>query len=104
MGRACSLGIASLASLGDTFSPIAFNAPETNLLWDSLLLIISLGLIGIGSGGITLPEQRFFVLLIERSFRIDRGVNEYSVPIDMHQQKIGDPVQMAGRRVGRAPS
>ena len=46
---ACSLGIASLASLGDSFSPIAFNAPETNLLWDTLLLIISLGLIGVGS-------------------------------------------------------
>ena len=45
----CSLGIASLASLGDTFSPFAFNAPETNLLWDTLLLIVSLGLIGVGS-------------------------------------------------------
>ena len=46
---ACSLGIGSLASLGDTLSPIAFSAPETSLLWDTLLLVISLGLIGVGA-------------------------------------------------------
>ena len=45
---ACSLGIGSLASLGD-LGLLEFNAPETNLLWDALLLVISLGLIGVGS-------------------------------------------------------
>jgi len=44
---ACSLGIGSLASLGAF--PFDINPPETNLLWDTLLLIISLGLIGVGS-------------------------------------------------------
>jgi hypothetical protein len=46
---ACSLGIAQLANVGEAFSPLAFNAPETSLFWDALLLIISLGLIGVGS-------------------------------------------------------
>jgi hypothetical protein len=45
---ACSLGIASIASLG-AFPLADFNAPGTNLLWDTLLLVISLGLIGVGS-------------------------------------------------------
>jgi len=45
---ACSLGILSIGSLFP-FSTSEFNAPETNLLWDTLLLIISLGLIGVGS-------------------------------------------------------
>jgi hypothetical protein len=45
---ACSLGIGSLANLG-SFPFAEFDPPETNLLWDTLLLIISLGLIGVGS-------------------------------------------------------
>jgi hypothetical protein len=45
---ACSLGIASIASLG-AFPLADFNAPGTNLLWDTLLLVISLGLIAVGS-------------------------------------------------------
>ena len=52
---ACSLGVAApLNQLGDAFGPLgvpagAISAPGTSLLWDALLLVVSLGLLAIGS-------------------------------------------------------
>jgi hypothetical protein len=43
---------------------------------------------------ITLPEQRFLVLLLKRNVRIHRRMDKYSVPIDMHQREIDNPIQM----------
>jgi hypothetical protein len=72
---ACSLGIASLGSLGGT--PLGdFNAPETNVLWDTLLLVISLGLIGIGAtigvrGPVYVGAIGLFVFLLLAGLDLD---------------------------------
>jgi hypothetical protein len=48
---ACSLGLGSAISLsfGAAGIPIDLNVPGTSLLWDILLLLVSLGLVGVGS-------------------------------------------------------
>jgi hypothetical protein len=45
---ACSLGVAGFVNQADTL-PVDVNVPGTSIFWDALLLIISLGLIGVGS-------------------------------------------------------
>jgi hypothetical protein len=46
---ACSLGIASIANLLDPLATSPVSPIETSWFWDVLLLIISLGLVGIGA-------------------------------------------------------
>jgi hypothetical protein len=44
----CSLGVASFVNEAGTL-PVEINVPATSLFWDALLLVISLGLIAVGS-------------------------------------------------------
>ena len=74
---ACSLGIASIANLNPlATSPVT--PIETSWFWDILLLVISLGLVGIGSqiglrGPVYIGAIGLFLFLLIAGFDLDEG-------------------------------
>ena len=72
----CSLGISSLPGALSPFITVAFNPVETSLFWDVLLLVISLGLVGLGSligvrGPVYVGAVGLFLWLLIAGFDLD---------------------------------
>jgi hypothetical protein len=75
---ACSLGIASIANILNPLGTTPVGAAETSWFWDTLLLVISLGLVGIGAqiglrGPIYIGAIGLTLFLLIAGFDLDEG-------------------------------
>jgi hypothetical protein len=73
---ACSLGISSIATFLDPLGVVEFRVVETGAHWDVLLLLVSLGLVAIGSsigtrGPVYVGAIGLFLFLLIAGFDLD---------------------------------
>ena len=66
-------------------------------IWRVAMHYMTAAVAGIGIFRVPIPKHEFFGLLVQSPGRINPGVDEYAMAVNVHRRQVIDPLKMGGR-------